>query len=92
MRCFLATLFVLFTVAAFAQQPSEIVKSPGGPLPSTAMLDWEGDVVAKLIADADTFFLNETLETVKRQESFWQRDLSSVEAYEESIEANRKEL
>jgi len=85
-------IIVLFSVAALAQQPSEIVKSAGGPLPGTAKLDWEGDIVEKLIADADAFFLNETLETVKRQESFWQRDLSSVEAYEKSIEANRQEL
>jgi len=88
----LATILVLFSVAAFAQQPSEIVKSPGVPLPGTAPLDWEGDIVEKLIVAADDFFLAETLETVKRQESFWQRDLSSVEAYELSIAANRKEL
>jgi len=92
MRCFFAPMFVLFTVTALAQPPSEIKKSPGGPLPGTAKLDWEGDIVEKLVADADAFFLAETLETVKRQESFWQRDLSSVEAYEKSLEANRKEL
>ena len=92
MRYFLTTLFALFTITAFAQPPSEIVKSPGGPLLGTAKLDWEGDVVAKLVADADAFFLNETFETVKRQESFWNRDLSSVEAYEKSLETNRKEL
>ena len=88
----LSVLIILYSVTVFAQPPSEIVKSPGGPLPGTALLDWEGDIVAKLIADADAFFLNETLETARRQESFWQRDLSSVEAYEKSIEANRKEL
>ena len=88
----LTMMIVMFSVAAYAQVPSEIIKSPGGPLPGTAKLDWEGDIVEKLIESADAFFLAETLETVKRQESFWQRDLSSVEAYEKSIEANRKEL
>jgi len=86
-----ATIIVLFSAAVFAQ-PVEIKKSPGGPLPGTAKLDWEGDVVEKLIDAADAFFLNETLETVKRQESFWNRNLSGGEAYEKSLEANRKEL
>jgi len=89
---FLTMFIVLLSVAAFAQPPSEIKKSPGGPLPDTAALDWEGDIVEKLVDAADAFFLNETLETVKRQESFWKRDLSSVEAYEKSLEENRKEL
>jgi len=85
-------IIILFSAAVIAKQPSEIVKSPGGSLPGTVKLDWEGDIVEKLIVAADAFFLAETLETVKRQESFWQRDMSSVEAYEQSIEANRKEL
>ncbi|MCL2117330.1 MAG: S9 family peptidase [Planctomycetaceae bacterium] len=85
-------IIILFSATVYAQPPSEITKSPGGPLTGTAMLDWDGDIVEKLIADADAFFLAETLETVKRQESFWNRDLSSVEAYEQSLEANRKEL
>ena len=95
MRRFLTLLIIiLFSAAVIAKQPSESIQSPGGPLPGTMKLDWEGDIVEKLVADADAdaFFLNETLETVKRQESFWQRDLSSVEAYEQSLEANREEL
>ena len=87
----LATLIVLCSTAAFTQ-PSEIEKSLGGPLPGTAKLDWDGDVVEKLIDAADAFFLAETLETVKRQESFWNRDTSSAFAYEASLETNRKEL
>jgi len=88
----LTLIVVLCSIVAFAQQPSEIQKSPGDPLPGTALLDWEGDVVEKLIEAADAFFKAETLETVCRQESFWNRDLSSAEAYEQSLEANRKEL
>ena len=88
----LSVMIVMFSVAAFAQQPSEIKISPGSPLPGTAKLDWDGDIVEKLVDAADAFFLDETLETVSRQESFWHRDLSSVTACEESIEVNRKEL
>ncbi|MCL2742677.1 MAG: dienelactone hydrolase family protein [Planctomycetaceae bacterium] len=89
---FIAIIVVLFTSVVFAQTPSEIKKSPGGPLPGTALLDWDEDLVVKLTDAADAFFLAETLETVKRQETFWKRDLSSVEAYEKSLETNRKEL
>jgi len=74
-------IFIVFPTIVFAQQ-----------LPGTAKLDWEGDIVEKLIEAAEAFFLAETLETAGRQESFWQRDLSSVPAYEKSLEANRKEL
>jgi len=88
--CVVACLFFL-SVALCAQQPSEIRKSPGGRLPGTVKLDWEGDIAEKLIDSADAFFLAETFDTASRQESFWNRDLSSVEGYEQSIDANRKE-
>ena len=92
MRRFFAIMPLMLSVVAFAQPPSEIKKVVGAPLSGTAKLDWDGGIVEKLIHTADAFFLAETLETIKRQESFWKRDLSSVQAYEQSLEANRKEL
>jgi len=91
-RLLIVPIIILFSVVALAQQPPVIKKSPGGPLPGTVHLDWDGDIVEKLTDAADAFFLAETLETVKRQESFWNRDLSSALAYEKSLETNRREL
>ncbi len=72
-----AVLFgsILFAAVASWAQPSPISKVSGDPFPGTAKLDWDGDIVEKLIDATDKFFLAETLETARKQESFWARDL-----------------
>lgn len=92
MKTFIIGLILVCTAEMSVGQSPPIQKISGEPLPGTMKLDWEGDIVEKLIAAADSFFLNETLQTVKRQESFWNRDITSVESYEKSLEANREIL
>jgi hypothetical protein len=48
------------------------------PLEETALLDWEGDLAARLVQQADAFLLNELKASVSRRESLWKRDFSSV--------------
>lgn len=62
------------------------------PLEETALLDWEGDLAARLVQQADAFLLNELKASVSRRESLWKRDFSSVEAYQASISPGRERL
>lgn len=65
---------------------------PGPPLAGTQPLTLEGDVTSQLVDGVDKFLLREIDQSVARRTAFWKRDLSSAEAYEKSIEPNRKRL
>lgn len=61
-------------------------------LPGTAPLEPNADFSATMVAGIDRFLLRE-IETAKgKRASFWNRDFSSPEAYERSVEPNRKRL
>src|SRR5881392_1562175 len=62
------------------------------PLPGTAALTMEGDIASHLVAGVDKFLLRKIDESVAKRERHWKRDFSSVEAYNKSIEPNRKRL
>jgi dienelactone hydrolase len=67
-------------------------KSSGPPLPNTAPLTLEGDIAAQMVAGIDKFLLRELDLSVERREKHWNRDFSSPEAYNKSIEPNRQRL
>jgi dienelactone hydrolase len=62
------------------------------PLPNTKPLTLEGDIASVLVDGVDRFLQKETDKSVERRERHWQRDFSSVEKYNASIEPNRKRL
>jgi dienelactone hydrolase len=62
------------------------------PLPGTRPLTWDGDLAARLVEGADRFLLRKTEESVAGRAKHWNRDFASLEAYERSIEPNRKRL
>jgi dienelactone hydrolase len=62
------------------------------PLPNTALLDWEGDLAARMVAGIGTYLDRETLASVERRAQHWNRDFSSPEAYEKSVQPNRERL
>ncbi|HUG19914.1 MAG TPA: dienelactone hydrolase family protein [Planctomycetaceae bacterium] len=62
------------------------------PIPGTEPLTWEGDIASRLVDACDAFLLRRLEESIERRESFWNRDLSSPEAYEKSIAGNRQLL
>jgi dienelactone hydrolase len=62
------------------------------PLPGTAPLTMEGDIASHLVAGVDKFLLRKIDESVAKRERYWKRDFASVEAYNKSIEPNRKRL
>src|SRR5262245_14001477 len=62
------------------------------PLPGTQPLTMEGDIASQLVAGVDKFLLGEIDKSVERRQKYWKRDFSSPEAYNKSIEPNRKRL
>ena len=60
------------------------------PLPGTTPLDWSGDIASDMIDGIDRFLLRETEKSIDSRTGFWNRDFSSADAYNKSIEPNRK--
>jgi dienelactone hydrolase len=64
----------------------------GTALPGTKPLTMTGDIASELVAGADRFLLRQIEESAAKRASYWKRDFSSVEAYQASVEPNRKRL
>src|SRR5438552_2048227 len=62
------------------------------PLPGTQPLTLQGDLSAQMVAGIDRFLLREIERSVAERQRLWQRDFSSAEAYEKSVEPNRRRL
>jgi dienelactone hydrolase len=86
----LLTLLLLTAVGRGQEQPKAITN--GDPLPDTKPLTMEGDIAAQLVEGVDKFLLREIDKSVERRAKYWKRDFSSAEAYDKSIEPNRKRL
>jgi dienelactone hydrolase len=87
----LATLLAALLAATAAAGEPKAVKN-GDPLPGTQRLTREGDIAEQLVAGVDKFLLREIDKSVGRRARHWKRDFSSEEAYNKSIEPNRKRL
>jgi len=61
-------------------------------LDGTKPLKMQGDIAAQLVDGVDKFLLREIDKSVERRARHWKRDFSSPEAYDKSIEPNRKRL
>jgi dienelactone hydrolase len=61
-------------------------------LPGTQPLTMQGDPASQLVAGADAFLLKQIDASIARRKRYWKRDFSSPEAYEKSIEPNRRRL
>jgi dienelactone hydrolase len=84
------SLVVATGFSARADEP-KVVKD-GAPLPDTKPLTMEGDIAAQLVRGVDRFLLNEIGKSAEARAKFWKRDHSSAEAYDKSLEPNRKRL
>ncbi len=78
---------IAFSATAWSDDAKEVVALPG-----TQPLTLEGDIASHLVDGVDKFLLQEIAKSVPRREEFWKRDFSSPEAYQKSIEPNRKRL
>ena len=59
-------------------------------LPETKPLTWEGDMAAKMMDGAHKFIEEKIDESLINRFKLWNRNFSSREAYEQSVEPNRK--
>ncbi len=59
-------------------------------LPGTMPLTWEGDLSIKMLDGAHRFIDEKITESIDHRSKLWNRDFSSVYAYEQSIEPNRE--
>jgi len=65
---------------------------PASVLPGTKPLTMSGDIASELVAGVDRFLLKQIDESTAKREKYWKRDLSSLAAYDASVEPNRKRL
>src|SRR5262249_50711486 len=82
--------FGLTGVTAYADEPKPVKDGP--PLPETKPLTMQGDIAMQLVEGVDKFLLREIDKSIERRARHWKRDFSSPEAYNKSIEPNRKRL
>ncbi len=62
------------------------------PLAGTASLEQQGDLADQMISGIDRFLLRKTEQAIANRSRHWKRDLSSVDAYNASVAANRMRL
>jgi len=62
------------------------------PLPGTQPLTMTGDIADALVAGADRFLVRQIEQSTTRRTRHWKRDFRSVDAYNASVEPNRKRL
>jgi dienelactone hydrolase len=83
----------LAATICLADEPRTILdKAPPVPLAGTMPLTMEGDLAAQMAAGLDKFLLREIDKSVERRARHWKRDFSSADAYNKSLEPNRKRL
>ncbi|MCC6858690.1 MAG: dienelactone hydrolase family protein [Bryobacterales bacterium] len=82
MRTFSRWLVIAAAAARLAAQAPD-------RLPGTSLLDWQGELDLRMMEGAHRFVERKIAESVETRQRHWKRDLSSREAYESSIAANR---
>lgn len=83
----LALLLALYLVSPAPAKGQSVEAYPG-----TTPLTVEGDIASEMIDGIDRFLLQEIDASVEGRAKHWNRDFSSPEAYNKSIEPNRKRL
>jgi dienelactone hydrolase len=66
------------------------IVSVNQPLSGTQQLNMEGDLAAQMVVGIDKFFMGEIELCKAKRETHWNRDFSSPEKYNASVEPNRK--
>ena len=61
-------------------------------LPDTQPLALTGDLSSQMVAGIDKFFTRELEQSLAGRQKYWQRDFTSSQAYEASVQTNRERL
>ena len=59
-------------------------------LPGTELLMMQGDLAAQMVAGIDRFLMREIDRSVEERNKLWHRDFSSPDAYQKSVQTNRR--
>src|SRR5690349_12063649 len=95
----IASLFfiIIFCVcrSTFAQQSlladtSFPYKNLPDVFPGTKPLTWDGDISIRMMDGAHQFIEEKINEAIANRAKLWNRNFNSVQAYEKSVEGNRK--
>ena len=92
LRLLVGTALLLTVSSACLGQDVPGTEAEVTPLAGTAGLTMSGDITTQLVDGVDRFLLRELAKSTPRRGGFWNRDFSSPEAYNASIEPNRKRL
>lgn len=84
------TMSGLVSLAWFVVQTMAVQGGPVETLPGTEPLTWTEELDIKMMEGAHRFVEQEIGESVKARQKFWSRDLSSPQAYAESVKPNRE--
>ena len=85
-------LLILFALTMATASTTTVLSGDVDPLPGTKPLTLEGDMASHLVDGVDKFLLREIEKSIEARSPFWKRDLSSAEAYSQSIKPNRERL
>lgn len=85
-HCFFLNVVVLYilTLNAFSQNNDSFI--------NTLPLTWQGGIASMLIDSCYAFLLNKIDLSIDGRSKYWNRDFSSLESYEKSIEPNRQHV
>ena len=86
MSCWKSVFAIAFSLAQVGFSAETI------SLPGCAPLTAQGDLSAQMVAGIDKFFTAQTARALAEREKFWDRDFSSPEAYEKSVQLHRDNL
>lgn len=85
-------LKIIVAVLCLARIPLSARPADTAPLAGTAPLNDQGDLSAQMVAGIDAFLMKQTERSILERAKHWQRDFSSVEAYNASVQPNRDRL
>jgi len=79
----------LLQTAGLSVATQALASSSTPGLPGTQILDWEGDLSERMMDGAHRFVERKIGESIAQRKNYWARDVSSPEAYSQSVELNR---
>ena len=83
-RAFSVVLVMPWTITAVGEEVAT--------LPETSPLSWEGDLSERMMDGLHRYIERKIAESIEQRGQHWNRDFTSPEAYEQSIQPNRQRL
>ncbi|MCE6992638.1 dienelactone hydrolase family protein [Dyadobacter sp. CY323] len=94
-RTIITTIIFLTTVHAWAALPQQVPPAKAKPdtvMPGTSPLAYDKELSYTLLNQAHRFVEKKIAESARTRAQFWNRNFTSRDAYEASVEPNRKRL